>query len=431
VVDSVLVITKKSLIQNWSEEIEKHSFLRPRLLSQDRNANFFAFNSPAGLYLTHYEVLVSEQKRLGLFLKTRRVAAILDEAHKIKNPESGIAKALHRLSLGFCRRVIMTGTPIANRPFDLWSEIRFLDQGASLGNDFASFRRSLDMANDFATAPERAAAFENALEGVFQRIQPFTVRRTKMTAGITLPDKHVSNVLVDLEPRQAEIYNHIREEMSAVVVREGRAVLDDAEEMLKRLLRLVQVASNPALIDESYRADPGKLPVLESMLNDAIDSGSKVVVWTAFTENAVWLARRFDRFGAVYVHGRIRIDLRNDAIKSFKSDDECKLLVATPGAAKEGLTLTVANHAIFYDRSFSLDDYLQAQDRIHRISQDKPCFVRSIVARQTIDEWVDALLAAKHIAAQLGQGDITREEYKEKASYSFGEIFRDVLQLRN
>src|SRR6185312_16132289 len=96
---------------------------------------------------------------------------------------------------------------------------------------------------------------------------------------------------------------------------------------------------------------------------------------------------------------------RSGALSSFKNDSECRVLVATPGAAKEGLTLTVTNHAIFYDRSFSLDDYLQAQDRIHRISQGKPCYVHNLIARNTIDEWVDRLLAAKHLAAQLGQGD--------------------------
>jgi len=76
--------------------------------------------------------------------------------------------------------------------------------------------------------------------------------------------------------------------------------------------------------------------------------------------------------------------------------------VATPGAAKEGLTLTVANHAVFFDRSFSLDDYLQAQDRIHRISQTQTCFVWNLIGSDTIDEWVDSLLTAKRLAAQTG-----------------------------
>jgi SNF2 family DNA or RNA helicase len=102
-------------------------------------------------------------------------------------------------------------------------------------------------------------------------------------------------------------------------------------------------------------------------------------------------------------------------------------LVATPASAKEGLTLTVANNAIFFDRSFSLDDYLQAQDRIHRISQKKDCSVINLLAANSIDDWVELLLSAKGLAAQLAQGDITREEYRNSADYTFGEMIKQIL----
>ena len=104
----------------------------PRVLGQDRNANFYAFNSPARLYLMHYEAVLSERNRLDLFLRTRRVGVVLDESQKIKNPNTEISQALHSLSDGFVRRVIMTGTPVANRPHDLWSQVRFLDGGKAL-----------------------------------------------------------------------------------------------------------------------------------------------------------------------------------------------------------------------------------------------------------------------------------------------------------
>jgi SNF2 family DNA or RNA helicase len=208
-------------------------------------------------------------------------------------------------------------------------------------------------------------------------------------------------------------------------------VLDNAEEILKRLLRLVQVASNPRLVDDSYHAVPAKLPILTSLLEQIVDVGEKAIVWTSFTDNVDWLARQFDTFGAVRVHGKLSMPDRERSLQRFKTDGECRLLIATPGAAKEGLTLTVANHAIFYDRSFSLDDYLQAQDRIHRISQTKPCYVISLVASNTVDEWVDVLLAAKSLAAQLGQGDITKSQYKAEASYRYGEMIRDVLGLED
>ena len=108
-------------------------------------------------------------------------------------------------------------------------------------------------------------------------------------------------------------------------------------------------------------------------------------------------------------------------------DPSCRLLVATPGAAKEGLTLTVANHALFFDRTFSLDDYLQAQDRIHRISQTNECVVENLVAVGTIDEWVGELLSAKELAAALVQGDITRDEYRDQATYAFNQVLQEVL----
>ena len=428
-VDSILIVTKRGLIQNWCDELAIHSHLKPRILNQDRRKNFYAFNSPARLYLAHYEVMRSEQKRLMLFLKTRRVAVILDEAHKIKNPDSQITKALFLLSKGFVKRVIMTGTPVANRPYDLWAQIYFLDHGLSLGQDFSEFKSELDLSNDLATDRNKQSRFETSLASLFAKIKRFSVRETKQTADIQLPNKEIKNTLVDLEPKQAEIYDRFRRDCAAIVVKGGHPILDDAEEILKRLLRLVQVASNPRLVDEAYHGVPGKFPILESMLYEISDAEEKVIVWSSFTENVDWLTRQLRQLGAVRVHGKMNYEERKRSLNSFKKEAGCQVLVATPGSAKEGLTLTVANHAIFYDRSFSLDDYLQAQDRIHRISQKKTAFITNLIAKDTVDEWVDVLLSAKHLAAQLGQGDITKTQYEAKASYSFGEIVKQILGI--
>ena len=429
IVDSVLIVAKKGLIENWRSEVAIHSHLNPRILGQDRNANFYALNSPAALYLVHYEAVRSERERLDLFLRTRRVGVLLDEAQKIKNPNAEVSRALHAVSDGFVRRVIMTGTPVANRPFDLWSQIYFLDGGEALGRDFTAFKRTFDLTNDLGRDEDRATVFADELEQLFEMVRHFSVRETKSTAGLNLPDKTIRNIECQLEARQAEIYNQFRDDMAAVIVQGGRPVLDDAAGLLKRLLRLVQVASNPAIVDQSYRAHPGKLPSLDNLVHEAVDAREKIIIWTSFTENADFLRLHLVEFGAVVVHGGLNMTAREEALHNFKSDPECGVLVATPGAAKEGLTLTVANHAVFYDRSFSLDDYLQAQDRIHRISQEKPCHVTNLIASGTVDSWVDALLAAKHLAAQLGQGDITRREYDSRADYAFGEMVRDVLQL--
>jgi SNF2 family DNA or RNA helicase len=429
VVDSVLIITKKGLIKNWTEELAQHTHLQPRILSQDRKANFYAFNSPARVYLAHYEVARSSRKKLELFLKTRRVAAILDEAHRIKNPTADITEALLTLAPGFTRRIILTGTPVANRPFDLWAPISFLDGGQALGADYNNFKSSLDLRNDFHRRPDLALNFERTLAGVYDRIRPFAVRETKNSSGIELPTKDVRNFLVELEGRQGDLYREFRDELSAVVVKAGRVLRDNADEMLKRLLRLVQVASNPTLVDQSYSGTPNKFPVLKSLIEDAVDREEKTIVWTAFTENVDWLARELADFNPVRIHGKMGMPARESSVTRFKTEPDCKLLIATPASAKEGLTLTVANNAIFYDRSFSLDDYLQAQDRIHRISQKKPCTITNLIAAGTVDVWVDVLLAAKQLAAQLGQGDITAEAYTSNSNYAYGAMLSDVLGI--
>lgn len=429
-VDSVLIVTKNGLVANWVDEIRRHTYLSAHVLDQNRSSNFFVLNSASRLYLTHYEAVKSEERRLKLFLKTRRVATILDESHKIKNPQSDTAKVFHRLSGGFARRVIMTGTPVANRPFDLWSQIYFLDGGRALGTDFKDFREHLDLRNDLWSDQSKRERFEAELAAAFEKIRPFTVRKTKDQAGIELPEKEIVNLLVDPEPMQLALYEQYRKALSATVMQGGQLIVDDAEAILKRLLRLVQIASNPLLIDDGYTAVPGKFPHLLRIIKRALQEKSKIIVWTNFIENVRWLRKQLMEFGPVMVHGSMSIDERNQAIADFKTNPLIHVLIATPGAAKEGLTLTVANYAVFYDRSFSLDDYLQAQDRIHRISQKQNCYVWNLICAGTVDEWLDSLLTAKRLAAQLAQADITTDDYARLANYDFGAIVHEILGLK-
>jgi len=428
-VDTALIIAKKSLINNWCDEISTHTFLVPKILSQDTRANFFAFNSPTRLMLAHYEVVPKELERLKLFCASRNVGVILDEAHKIKNPEAGVTKSFLELSPYFHRRIIMTGTPVANRPYDVWSQIKFLDGGKSLGNDFKKFKKGMDFSPELAESESAQAEFEHNLENFFSRVSTFSIRETKKSGVLSLPEKQVQNVYSEWEPRQFDLYQQVKNELRAVVIRDGIPTEDNAEALLKRLLRLVQIASYPKLIDDSYTNIPGKVNVLRSLVETICDQGEKSIVWTSFQESTEYLTRELSDFGAVCVHGGITPDERHGSINDFKEDGEVRVLVATPGAAKEGLTLTVANHAIFYDRTFSLDDYLQAQDRIHRISQEKECHIYNIIMSDSIDAWVEELLFSKQLAAQLAQGDIEIKEFRELISYEYSRLLKEILGI--
>lgn len=428
-VDTILLVTKKALVANWKRELSQHSFLTPRILSSDRNQNFFTLNSPARIILTHFEAVGLERKRLRLFQKTRKVAAILDESAKIKNPETELTKAFFELSAGFARRIIMTGTPVANRPHDIWAQVYFLDQGLSLGKSFHDFESSLNLSNELATSEKIRYQFESALASVWDKISGFSVRETKAGGRIELPEKVVENISTTWEVKQRKMYLKIRDETRLSVLRDGLEITDESADLLKRLLRLVQIASNPLLVDEGYTGTPGKWHTLIGLIDNIVASNEKAIVWTSFTENADWLTMALAHYGSTTVHGKLSIEQRNRNIEKFLGRPECRVLVATPGAAKEGLTLTVANHVIFYDRGFGLDDYLQAQDRIHRVSQTRVCYVYNLVMEDSVDDWIDALLEAKKTAAQLAQGDISVETYKARMSYSFGEILQRMLAV--
>lgn len=431
IADTVLLVTKKTLVANWKRELAQHSYLSARVLSSDRNQNFFAFNSPTRILLTHFEGVGLELKRLKLFQKTRKVAVIIDESAKIKNPESALTKCFFELASGFTRRIILTGTPVANRPYDIWAQVYFLDQGKSLGTSFKDFEFALDLSNKLNVDQERRDNFESALASIWEKIAPFSVRETKDGGRIQLPDKVVENLCCKWEAKQRKMYLSVRDETRISVLKDGLEVTDESSDILKRLLRLVQIASNPKLVDDAYKGPPGKWNVLRELLEDIVASNEKAIVWTSFTENAEWLAHKLEEYGSTIIHGKLSIEQRNRNVTRFLEKESCKILIATPGAAKEGLTLTVANHVIFFDRGFSLDDYLQSQDRIHRVSQTKTCYVYNLIMEDSVDEWVNALLEAKRSAAQLAQGDISKETYQMRISYSFGEILNRILFIKD
>ena len=425
VVDTVLIVTKKSLVENWCNEVATHCHITPHVLSGDRHRNSASLNSPVLFYVANYEVIASNATIIKLFLQTCRVACILDESQKIKNPEAALTRTFHEIATAFERRIIMTGTPVANRPYDIWAQIKFLDGGEALGHTFKTFKHETDLPAQTTYSADTAEYGRRLLDTIHERLAGFTVRETKETAGITLPDKTIIVHPVELPAWQLEKYATYRDELAYEYEVEGVTETDSVENILKRLLRLVQCASNPALIDEHYDREPGKYALLLDMCRE-LTIKSKLIVWTGFVDNVDWLADRLAEFDTVRIHGSLPIRERNRAIESFTRSGS-RVLVATPGAAKEGLTLTAANHAIFYDRSFSLDDYLQAQDRIHRISQTRDCYIHNLIASDTVDEWVDVLLTAKYRAAQLVQGDIDAVTFHDSFRADVSDVLRAVL----
>lgn len=425
-IDVVLVVTKKQLIQNWVSEFKQHTQIAPAVLSSNKQDNYYVFTGPARIVVTNFETLLTEKERFALYLNTRNVAVVIDESAKLKNPDSQLTQTYFALSAKFKKRVIMTGTPVANRPYDVWAQIFFLDGGKSLGNDFKQFKKETDLSNKLSDDYEAQKRFESVVGDIFKQISAFSVRETKNSKIISLPKKVYIREDVEFLPDQLALYNKIKDELVIEVKKKSEVVVDDSSAAVKRLLRLIQVASNPRLVDKAFGGDSAKEAKLESLIGEIIKNEEKCIVWTCFIENVELFYHKYKSSGCAKIHGGMAISDRNRSVERFRQP-ECKVLFATPASAKEGLTLTMANHVVFYDRGFSLDDYLQAQDRIHRISQTKTCYVHNLIMANSIDEWVDLLLSAKQNAALLAQGDITISQYHQMADYSYGDIIQEIL----
>jgi SWI/SNF-related matrix-associated actin-dependent regulator of chromatin subfamily A-like protein 1 len=397
-IDAALIVCPNGLKSNWAGEIEKFSEIRYAVFGSGHAARRLAFRSlRAGFYVINYEAVANEMAALKALMRFKRVAIVLDESHRIKTPEARTTRALLALRSFASRRYILSGTPVANTPDDLWSQMLFLDDGEALGATLASFQR------DFKKG---ARGYKN-LETLRDRVLAKGLRRTKETS-LDLPPKHVKRIPVDLNGRQKELYELMRNEL-AVWVRgmDGEELERRADAVLARLVRLAQIASHPGLIDTSYDELPAKIAVMDQLLAGYLrEEQQKVLLWSSFVGNIGYLMGRYAHWHPVCIHGEVDAAGRDAAVHAFKNDPATRLLIANPAAAREGLTLTEANVAIYVDRTFNLVDYLQSQDRIHRISQTRPCEILVLIGAGTIDELIDYTLDQKARLAKYTQSDL-------------------------
>ncbi len=406
IIDGALIICKKHLIENWKDEIETHSHLEYIVLRGNANEKGLKFMGYSHFYIINYESVIGEVERLKMFLKIRKMAIVLDESHKIKNPNAKITRATLDLKDLVTKRIIITGTPIANKPLDLWTQFYFLDNGNLLGDDYKKFVKTYSINLKGDNLPEQEAGFNNLREIILSN----SIRRLKKDV-LELPEKIYIDKYVQIEGQQKKIYAQLKKELYIEITNiEGEKIIDESNELLKKLLRLAQIASNPFLIDKAYNETPAKFPLLDILIESILEKKEKVIVWSCFVDNIRILYKRYKKFGSLILYGDIPIEKRNKIVKQFRNNNEFMILIANPSAAREGLTLTSANNAIYLDRNFNLVDYLQSQDRIHRISQTKECRIYKLIAKSTIDEYIDEIIYKKHKLAEYVQGDIDNIE---------------------
>ena len=117
---------------------------------------------------------------------------------------------------------------------------------------------------------------------------------------------------------QHTMYNTVIKNLMVELVRDGKVFIDDDSVALKRLLRLLQIASNPLLIDDSYQEKSGKEIELKKLLDTIISRGEKCIVWSSFIENIDYYSKQFKQYNPRKIHGAMNIEDRNRSVDLFK-----------------------------------------------------------------------------------------------------------------
>ena len=382
-----LVVAPTSVVPNWEREIQKFAPGLKTVVWQGPNRSQRAPElEKADVMITSYALLRRDEELLQA-LDLRYV--ILDEAQHIKNPMSQTARSAKKLSSE--RRLALTGTPIENRLSELWSIFDFVSPG--LLGQLRAFEeriaRPIDR-GDMETAQRLRAT-----------IKPFVMRRVKSDVAKDLPDKIEQEMIVPLAEEQAKLYKQILRQVRKSVLSEveKQGVSKAQIQILAALTRLRQVACDPRLMklpDTDFDDDDsGKLGALREIIDEAVDGGHRVLVFSQFVQMLNHIRAALDSDGVQYEYLDGSTKDRIERVDRFNEETGVPVFLISLKAGGTGLNLTGADTVVHFDPWWNPAVEDQATDRAHRIGQKKNVNVYKLIAAGTVEEKILELSAKK------------------------------------
>jgi SNF2 family DNA or RNA helicase len=395
-----LIVVPKSLIFNWVQEASRFApDLRVLDYTGPNRQNMVPKFRRYDLIVTTYGTLRSDIVELS---KIEFDYVILDEAQAIKNADSQAAKAA-RLLKGK-NRLAMSGTPIENHLGELWSLFEFINPGM-LGT--ASVFKRLALA---ATGSDPVAR-----EALAKSLRPFILRRTKKQVVKDLPEKTEQILHCDLEPEQRAYYDQLREHYRLTLLKNEASAVSGGKfatnkiEVLEALLRLRQAACHPGLIDPDKRQESSaKLDILLPHMEEVIEEGHKVLIFSQFTSFLSIVRERFEKLGVRYEYLDGKTRDREARVQNFQDDPTISVFLISLKAGGLGLNLTSADYVYLLDPWWNPAVEAQAIDRSHRIGQKQHVFAYRLIASDTVEQKIINLQAQKRDLADAILGDDNR-----------------------
>ncbi len=405
-----LLVVPASLIGNWKAEVAKFApdlklfIAHPSAIS--REALDRAVKHPeeamrgCDAMLTTYQFL----QRTESWQLHPWSLVILDEAQVIKNPGSASTKAVKRLQAA--TRIALTGTPVENRPGDLWSLFDFLNPGLLGGSGM------------FADAIKRCGKSSEGFAPLRRLVKPYILRRMKTDRSIItdLPDKIETKAWCSLTRRQATIYAKLVDQLAKMLADKEMEPIKRQGLVLGFLMKFKQICNHPSHWNGDGAWSPedsGKFTRLGEICSELAERRERALIFTQFQETcdplARYLATVFGREGLI-LHGGTAVKKRPQLVEFFQQPGGPPFMVISVKAGGTGLNLTAASHVIHFDRWWNPAVENQATDRAFRIGQKKNVMVHKFICQGTIEERIDALIEEKTaLAHDLISGDGSAE----------------------
>lgn len=427
-IDRLIVLAPAAVRLSWRQEIDKLEqeglLFMPCIYNPNKQIMYGAKSHLASMILPvailSYALLPQERhlKALEKWCRDGKTALVCDESSFCKNRTAKQTKGSVRLASSCAYRWLLTGTPIANSPLDLYGQglVMANGNGPLRGKTWWQFRARygvLQTMNIGRRSFQQVVGYQN-LEELTAKFAPYILRREKKDC-LDLPDKTYSVREVPLDESTWRVYQELK--------KEAMLALPDSEATPEpnaavRLLRLAQITSgyagqvisgdNPECMENQGKdISCEKLDwVVSEILDGELSNEKAIVIWIRWRRERVRLAEKFlnTSIETYHIFGGQTQNTRDAHIANFMERDVRRVLLAQPHAGGFGLTLTAASTAVFLSNDFSYTTRVQAEDRIHRIGQHHPCIYLDVLAtgpngQKTIDHHIaEALKAKKNVA---------------------------------
>lgn len=330
---------------------------------------------------------------------------IMDECHRIKNPETGWTKLIISAFRDVVpKKILMSGTLIKNKPKEIFPIVNFVDpKNWDSFHDFA-IKYCGGYKSNFGWDYDGASN----LEELYTKLSPIFLRRLKKDVLTELPPKTYTNIYVELTPEERRKYEKLKEGLSIEQIESGIEKGEDVVNHLVTFQNLKKFISDIKL-EKSYE-----------IIQDIVDSGEKIVVFSQYIDTANKVKKYFDGESVLFT-GEMNMDEKRDSVKTFQENKNIKVFAGTIMAAGVGITLTAASELIFIDSAWTIADMEQAEDRIHRASSTaNKIHIMKLIVKDSVDEDIELMLENKRkTVSKVLDNALLKKEVKELSIEDF------------